>query len=145
VIKPDPDTRPNLVTWAYRLWLASGTGIAALGIAGAIAGFLVDGSTLAPVGIGVLLTAVGVAFVLMGSRAFVGDARWRSSLAALTLVVVVMLLLFSLMFMSPWFAIVLLVAIAGLFGSLLAYRPESEQWYTGEPPDKQSRAGGRTK
>ena len=71
-------------------------GLIALGVLGAIAGFLVDGSTLAPVGVGVLLIAVGVAYVLMGSRAFVGDARWRSSLAALTLVVVAMLMFFSI-------------------------------------------------
>ena len=29
-----------------------------------------------------------------------------------------------------------------LFGSLLAYRPESEAWYTGEPKDKQRPAKG---
>jgi len=144
VIKPDPAARPKYVTWAYRCWLGSGIGLIAFGVLGAIAGFLVDGSTLAPVGVGVLLIAVGVAYVLMGSRAFVGDARWRSSLAALTLVVVVMLMFFSIG-VRVTFAFPLVVAIADLFGSLLAYRPESEQWYTGEPQDKQRPAKGRKK
>lgn len=139
---PDPAQRPSLVSWAYRCWVVSGVLLAALGVLFVITGALASDATLLPVGVGVIIVAVGVAYVLLGTKAYTGDARWRSSLAALTLVVVVILLFLSFGVMSLAFA--LLAAIIGLFGSLLAYRPESELWYTGKEPDVPAR-GGRAK
>lgn len=125
---PDHATRPKLVVWAYRCWAASGAVLIALGVLAIVLGFVSSGSTWGPVGIGVIIAAVGVAYILMGSKAFTGDARWRSSLAALTLVVVIMLVIIA--FVYPVFAIALLVALIGLVGSLLAFRPVAEDWYS---------------
>lgn len=128
---PDPAQRPKLVVWAYRCWVTGGALLVLLGVGFVILGAVSSMSTLGPVAVGVLVAIVGVADILMGSKAFVGDAHWRSSLAALTLVVVAMLLVIS--FLAPLLAFALLAGIIALFGSLLAYRPESESWYTGEP------------
>jgi hypothetical protein len=132
VTKPDPAQRPNIVVWAYRCWLVAGGLLAALGVAYILLGIFVTVETLIPVGIGVLVAAVGVAYILLGSKTYTGDERWRSSLAALTLVVVIMLLVLS--FLAPLLAVALLVAIIALFGSLLAYRPEADTWFTGKEP-----------
>ena len=83
--------------------------------------------------LGAMVAVVGVGYILLGSKAYTGDARWRSSLAALTLVVVAMLLFLSLG--MNFFAFPLLAGIIGLFGSLLAYRPPAETWYTGKEPE----------
>ncbi|MFW0795233.1 hypothetical protein AAFP30_15575 [Gordonia sp. CPCC 205515] len=131
---PDHATRPKLVVWAYRCWVISGALLIALGVLAIVLGIFTSGPTLGPVGIGVIIAAVGGAYVLMGSKAFTGDARWRSSLAALTLVVVIMLVIIG--FVYPIFAIALLVALVGLVGSLLAFRPDSEAWYTETPQKK---------
>ncbi|GAA1479639.1 hypothetical protein GCM10009624_00790 [Gordonia sinesedis] len=139
---PDPAQRPALVSWAYRCWVVSGALLAALGVLFIVGGVLSSRATLLPVGVGVIIVAVGVAYVLLGTKAYTGDARWRSSLAALTLVVVVILLFLSFGVMSLAFA--LLAAIVGLFGSLLAYRPEAETWYTGEEPEPKVARGRRT-
>ncbi|MGV9669371.1 MULTISPECIES: hypothetical protein [unclassified Gordonia (in: high G+C Gram-positive bacteria)] len=130
--KPDPAQRPNVVVWAYRCWLVAGGLLAALGAAYILMGIFVFVETLVPVGAGVLVAAVGVAYILLGSKTYTGDERWRSSLAALTLVVVIMLLVLS--FLSFWLAIALLPAILGLLGSLLAYRPAGDAWFTGKQP-----------
>ncbi|MGV9713305.1 hypothetical protein ACWDTI_21870 [Gordonia sp. NPDC003424] len=129
---PDHATRPKLVVWAYRCWVASGALLVVLGILFIVLGITTTGPTLGPVGVGVVVAAIGAAYILIGSKAFAGDARWRSSLAALTLVVVVMLLIVSFGF--RFLSIGLLVALVGLFGSLLAYRPEAEAWYTSVSP-----------
>lgn len=126
--------RPKLVVWAYRCWVVSGGLLIALGVLSIVLGVVTSGPTLAPVGIGVIIGAVGTAYVLMGSKAFTGDARWRSSLAALTLVAVVMLVIVS--FVYAIFAFALLSALIGLIGSLLAFRPDSEAWYSGVPQKK---------
>lgn len=131
--RPDPHTRPKLVTWAYRCWLIAGGLLVALGVLGIIGGILTDGPTFGPVSIGVLVAVIGIAYILMSSKVYTGDARWRSSLSALTLVVVAMLLFFSVGF-SPAFAFPLLAALIGVFGSMLSYRPDSEEWFTGEKP-----------
>ncbi|MGV9479908.1 hypothetical protein [Gordonia aichiensis] len=141
-----------MVTWAYRCWIASGVLLGVLGAVDIVAGIFGTGPTLLPIGIGIIVIAVGVAYVLLGSKAYVGDARWRSSLAALTLVVVIMLVFLS--FGYPALAFTLLAAVIGLFGSLLAYRPEADTWFNaGSPPEcpekstsGKSRAGvsGRT-
>lgn len=133
---PDPALRPKQVSWAYRCWTISGGLLVALGVLYVVIGVVMSGPTLLPVGIGVIVAAVGVAFIMLGSKAFLGDARWRSSLAALTLVVVVMLLFLS--FGIPILAFSLLAAVVGLFGSLLAFRPESETWYAADDPDTPS-------
>ncbi|MDL9936104.1 hypothetical protein QSJ18_05070 [Gordonia sp. ABSL1-1] len=138
---PDPAQRPKLVVWAYRCWLTAGVLLILVGLWYIILG-LVAPRSLDPMAVGVLVAVVGVAYILIGSRAFVGDARWRSSLAALTLVVVALLLVLS--FVAPILAFALIAGVIGIFGSLLAYRPESEFWYTGEmPPERKPLFGGR--
>ncbi|GAC68003.1 hypothetical protein [Gordonia soli] len=141
---PDPAGRPDQVVWAHRCWTAAGALLVVLGLIELVAAFFVKSAPLSLAGLGVLMAAVGVAYVLIGSKAYLGDVRWRSSLAALTLVVVAMLLILALGFQSPYLAVALLVALIGLFGSLLAYRPESEKWFTGvEPQPKKGKAGKR--
>lgn len=132
--KPDRSRRPKLVTWAYRCWMAAGVLLVVLGIVGEV-GVVLDvsgASILAPMALNVVVIAVGVAILMMGTKAYLGDLRWRSSLAALTLVVVAMLLLLSIGFGAPLLAVQLLAAIVGLFGSLLAYRPVSDAWFDPE-------------
>ncbi|MDY6809004.1 hypothetical protein GIY30_01550 [Gordonia sp. HNM0687] len=136
MVSPDPARRPKQVSWAYRCWTISGGLLVALGVFYVILGIIASGPVLLPVGLGVIVGAVGVAFVMLGSKAFLGDARWRSSLSALTLVVVVLLLFLS--FGIPILAFALLAALVGLFGSLLAFRPESETWYSTDDPDAPS-------
>nr|EMP11649.2 hypothetical protein ISGA_1616 [Gordonia sp. NB41Y] len=145
VNRPDPARRPSLVVWAYRCWVTSGALLILLGIGFVLLGVFASGATLAPVGIGVLVAAVGAAIALMGTKAYTGDERWRSSLAALTLVSVAMLLILS--FLAMFLAFALLAAIVGLFGSLLAYRPESDAWFTGKDPAEvaEQQRGRRTK
>ncbi|SKX54797.1 Uncharacterised protein [Mycobacteroides abscessus subsp. abscessus] len=123
-----------MVTWAYRCWIASGVLLGLLGVVYILAGIFADGPTLLPIGIGIIVIAVGGAYGLLGSKAYVGDARWRSSLAALTLVVVIMLVFLS--FGDPALAFTLLAAVIGLLGSLFAYRPEADAWFNaGSPPE----------
>lgn len=138
VTKPDPADRPSLVVWAYRCWVASGTLLVALGVLYMVIGALTSGERLLGVGVGAIVLAVGVAFILLGTKAYTGDDRWRSSLAALTLVVTIILLVLS--FGVPTLAFALVAAIIGLLGSLLAYRPEPESWYAGA--EKPSRSAG---
>ncbi|MEE3853461.1 hypothetical protein VZC37_24205 [Gordonia sp. LSe1-13] len=113
--------------------MTSGALMVAIGVFCAYLGVTSAASALFPVGIGILVAAVGGGFLVMGGRAYAGDARWRSSLAALTLVVVIMLLFLS--FFVPILAFALMASLVALFGSLLAFRPESEQWYATFDPD----------
>ncbi|MGC4934359.1 hypothetical protein ACLQ3C_11830 [Gordonia sp. DT30] len=145
--KPDPAQRPNVVAWAYRCWLVSGALLVILGIVYVVLGVVLSGPTLIPVGIGVVVAIVGGAYGFLGTNAYAGDIRWRSSLAALTLVAVIMLLVLS--FLAPILAFALIAGIIGLFGSLLAYRPQGDAWFTGKDPAtaNESRPGknsGRT-
>ncbi|OPX16696.1 hypothetical protein [Gordonia sp. i37] len=130
--KPDPAQRPRVVVWAYRCWLLAGALLVILGVVYAVLAVIVPGPTLLPVGIGVLIAAIGAAEAFIGTKAYTGDERWRSSLAALTLVAVIMLLILS--FLESLLAFALLAAVIGLFGSLLAYRPEGDAWFTGKNP-----------
>ncbi len=142
---PDPAQRPKLVVWAYRCWVVSGALLAVLGVLVVILSAIDDSGSMSSAMLGVLVLIVGVAYILLGSKAFTGDARWRSSLSALTLVVVAMLLFLSVGLGSPVFALALLAAIIGLFGSLLAYRPDSETWYTGKAPEPKKQRTPRKK
>ncbi|GAA3700530.1 hypothetical protein [Gordonia hankookensis] len=137
MVSPDPAERPKLVVWAYRCWTVSGGLLVALGVLFIVLGIVSSGPTLLPIGVGIIVAVIGVCYFLIGSKAFVGDARWRSSLSALTLVVVIMLLIVS--FGLPILAFALVAALVGLFGSLLAYRPESEAWYAATNPPKPSK------
>ncbi|MGP3705953.1 hypothetical protein [Gordonia paraffinivorans] len=142
---PDPAQRPKLVVWAYRCWLASGVLMVLLGALVVVVSVFDDSGTVASGALGVLVLIVGLAYILLGSKAFTGDVRWRSSLSALTLVVVAMLLFLSVGLGSPLFALTLLAGVIGLLGSLLAYRPESEFWFTGkEPEPRKKRNLGRS-
>ncbi|RPA65946.1 hypothetical protein EF294_02310 [Gordonia oryzae] len=120
------------MVWAYRCWLLAGALLMILGIGYVVLAVITPGPTLLPVGIGVLIAAIGAAEAFIGTKAYTGDERWRSSLAALTLVAVIMLLILS--FAASLLACALLAAIIGLFGSLLAYRPEGDAWFTGKSP-----------
>ncbi|QUD85779.1 hypothetical protein J8M97_18805 [Gordonia polyisoprenivorans] len=120
------------MVWAYRCWLSAGALLVILGVVYAVLAVIVPGPTLLPVGIGVLIAAIGAAEAFIGTKAYTGDERWRSSLAALTLVAVIMLLILS--FLESLLAFALLAAVIGLFGSLLAYRPEGDAWFTGKNP-----------
>lgn len=137
--KPDPANRPSVVVWAYRCWVVSGALLMALGAVYVVIGVVATGQTLAPVGIGILVAALGVAYVFLGTKTYPGDERWRSSLAALTLVAVIMLLILT--FLAPLLAFALLAGIIGLFGSLLAYRPESDAWFSGKDPSEVVKPG----
>ncbi|ROZ98823.1 hypothetical protein [Gordonia sp. OPL2] len=137
MVSPDPAQRPKQVVWAYRCWTVSGGLLAALGVLFIVIGIVSSGPTLLPIGIGVIVGIIGVAYILLGSKAFVGDVRWRSSLAALTLVMVILLLVVS--FGLPVLAFALLAAIVGLFGSMMAYRPEADTWYAPDAPKKPSK------
>ncbi|MGV9825887.1 hypothetical protein [Gordonia sp. NPDC003429] len=140
MILPDPAKRPMLVVWAYRCWLISAVLLGLLGVGYILIGIFADGATLVPVGLGAFVLAIGVAVAMMGTKSYTGDVRWRSSLAALTLVATLMLVFISLVWNVMAFA--LLAAVVGLVGSLLAYRPESETWYT-ETPDTDKPRGDR--
>ncbi|NMO03907.1 hypothetical protein HH308_22085 [Gordonia sp. TBRC 11910] len=125
-------TRPTQVLWALRLWVTSGTVLAALGLVTLVAGAIkVFGETIA---IGVILTLIGAGYCVAARKlAIAHDLRVRSSLAVTSLVVVVLLLMASLLIHgAALFPIALVVALIGLFGSLLAYRPESEAWFAQE-------------
>ncbi|MFT4044994.1 MAG: hypothetical protein QM673_17670 [Gordonia sp. (in: high G+C Gram-positive bacteria)] len=141
---PDPAQRPKLVVWAYRCWLI---GAAVLGLVGTgciLLGIFARGASLLPVGLGIFVVAIGIAFVVLGTKTYVGDARWRSSLAALTMVVVLMLVFVSLVWNVMAFA--LLGAVIGLTGSMLAYRPDADIWFGGTPqPAQSAKKAGRGK
>ncbi len=134
MVSPDRAERPKQVVWAYRCWVTSGVLLVVMGVLLIVLGVTLTGPTLGPVGIGFIVAVVGAAYNLLGSRAYTGDARWRSSLSALTLVMTALLLFVS--FGVPILAFALLASLVGLFGSLLAYRPDSEAWFTGTPQKK---------
>ncbi|WOC11716.1 hypothetical protein [Gordonia sp. MP11Mi] len=127
--KPDPNDRPSLVVWALRLWMISGALLVALGILTIIDHSVSVGLEFGPLAIGVLIVMVGVAYFLLGSKTYRGELQWRSSLSALTCVIVALLLPLTIGFQSPGLAIVLAVAVIGLAGSVLAYRPASDAWF----------------
>ncbi|WP_132992245.1 hypothetical protein [Gordonia zhaorongruii] len=127
--KPDPNDRPSLVVWALRLWMLSGALLIALGVLTIIDHSVNFGFEFGPLAIGVLIVLLGVAYFLLGANTYRGELQWRSSLSALTCVVVAMLLPLTIGFQSPGLAIVLAVAVIGLVGSILAYRPKSDAWF----------------
>lgn len=125
-------TRPPQVLWALRLWVTSGALLVALGVVTVVVA-TVQGANVESHLVGVLIAVIGLGYALAARKlAIAHDLRVRSSLAVTTLVVVVLLLLGALMLQSPLFAIALVTALIGLFGSLLAYRPESEAWFAQE-------------
>ncbi|MFT4086808.1 MAG: hypothetical protein QM658_06565 [Gordonia sp. (in: high G+C Gram-positive bacteria)] len=132
---PDPAKRPKLVTWALRLWVASGVLLIAIGVLAEISTAVNVGLRFGELAIGVLVVIVGAAYCLLARRAYTGHVQWRGSLAALTCVVVAMLLIVTIGFASAGFAVLLAAAVIGLFGSLLAYRPEADAWFNGKDDD----------
>ncbi len=127
--KPDPRDRPTLVVWAMRLWMISGALLIALGVLTVVDQFANVGLKFGPLATGVLIILLGVAYLLLGAKTYRGELQWRSSLSALTCVVVAMLLPLTIGFQSSGLAVVLACAVIGLAGSLLAYRPKSDQWF----------------
>lgn len=125
--------RPPQVLWALRLWVSSGALLVALGVVTAVAPFLSDDVSHDYIGIGAVMAVVGAGYCVGARRLAIGhDLRVRSSLAVTTLVVVVLLLMATLLSLGPVFAVTLVVALLGLFGSLLAYRPDAEAWFSKE-------------
>jgi len=144
--KPDPADRPQQVIWARRLWLISGGLLIGLGIWGVIATVLDTGWDLGIISVAVIMAVVGFAYIALARNAC-AVPQWRGSLAALTCVVVIMLLVLTIGFADPSLALVLGAAVLGLFGSILAYRPEADAWFTGRDLDSYGTRGtaGRAK
>jgi hypothetical protein len=127
--KPDPKDRPTLVVWAMRLWMISGALLIALGVLTVVDQSVNVGLEFGPLAIGVLIILLGVAYLLLGAKTYRGELQWRSSLSALTCVVVAMLLPLTIGFQSGGLAVALACAVIGLAGSLLAYRPRADKWF----------------
>ena len=132
--RPDPATRPNTVTWALRLWLISGALLVVIGVTTLVLSLFDGGWDMGVIAVEFMVTAVGLAYVALARRAFC-EPQWRGALAALTVVAVAMLLILAVGFRSPGLAVVLAAAVIGLFGSLFAYRPDADAWFTGKDPD----------
>ncbi|GAA3951234.1 hypothetical protein [Gordonia caeni] len=136
---PDPATRPKTVRWALRLWLVSGVLLVALGVVSIITTLLGAGWHLDVLGIGVLVIILGLCYLMLSRKACLVP-QWRGSLAALSGVSVVMLLVLTIGFQSPGLAGVLAAAVIGLGGTILAYRPTADAWFNGRDcarPDEQ--------
>lgn len=127
--RPDPKDRPAQVVWALRLWMLSGALLLALGVLGIIADSINLGLDFGVLAVDFLVTVLGVAYFLLGAKTYRGAVQWRSSLSALTCVVVAMLLPLTIGFQSGGLALVLASAVVGLFGSVLAYRPRADRWF----------------
>ncbi|MFM9378422.1 hypothetical protein [Gordonia sp. VNK21] len=138
VYKPDPANRPTQVMWALRLWLISGALLIALGVWGVVATMLDTGWDFGVIAVAVLFIVVGAAYIVL-SRNACTIVQWRGALAALTCVVVAMLLVLTIGFADASLALVLAASVVGLFGSLLAYRPEADAWFTGRDLDSYGR------
>lgn len=136
--RPDPRDRPTQVVWALRLWMISGALLIALGVLGVVFDVIDVGFDFGRLSIDVLVAILGLAYLLLGAKTYRGAVQWRSSLSALTCVVVAMLLPLSIGFQSEGLAIVLASAVVGLLGSVLAYRPLADHWFKcqlGDCPD----------
>lgn len=109
--------------------MISGALLIALGVLGVIDDVVKLGFDFGVLAIDVLVMILGVAYFLLGAKTYRGAVQWRSSLSALTCVVVAMLLPLAIGFQSPGLALVLASAVVGLFGSVLAYRKPADQWF----------------
>lgn len=138
--KPDPAIRPNTVRWALRLWLTSGFLIAALGVVFIVLSLLETGWHLDRIAVAVLVLAVGLAYISLARKAYCVP-QWRGSLAALTVVAVIMLLVLTIGFQSPALALILFAAVIGLAGSILAYRPDADAWFNCRMSRNDERSG----
>ncbi|ALG85875.1 hypothetical protein ACH46_17020 [Gordonia phthalatica] len=127
--RPDPRDRPTQVVWALRLWMIAGGLLIALGAFGVVADAVSLGFDFGVLALDFLIAILGVVYLLLGAKTYRGAVQWRSSLSALTCVVVAMLLPLTIGFQSAGLAIVLAVAVVGLFGSVLAYRPPADRWF----------------
>ena len=117
------------MVWALRLWLLSGALLIALGVLAVVADIVNLGLEFGVLAVDCLVIVLGVAYFLLAAKTYRGAVEWRSSLSALTCVVVAMLLPLTIGFQSPGLAVVLASAVIGLFGSLLAYRPPADRWF----------------
>ncbi|MFT3716832.1 MAG: hypothetical protein QM774_13080 [Gordonia sp. (in: high G+C Gram-positive bacteria)] len=133
--RPDPATRPPTVTWALRLWLISGGLLIVLGVASIITNIVGSGWDFGVVAVAILVAVVGLAYVLLARKAYC-EPQWRGALAALTIVAVAMLLVLTVGFQAAGLAVVLFAAVIGLFGSILAYRPDADAWFNGRDPNE---------
>ncbi len=117
------------MVWALRLWMASGVLLIGLGAFGIVADAVSLGFDFGILAVDFLILILGVAYLLLGAKTYRGAVQWRSSLSALTCVVVAMLLPLTIGFQSAGLAVVLAAAVVGLFGSVLAYRPLADRWF----------------
>lgn len=127
---PDLATRPGSVRWALRLWLLSGLLLAGLGVSAIVTALLDAGWDFGLLAVAVLVLVVGLIYISL-SRKACRTQQWRGSLAALTCVVVAMLLVLTIGFGSPGLSAVLGAAVIGIIGSALAYRPDADAWFNG--------------
>lgn len=125
---PDLATRPRIVKWALAAWLVSGCLLIALGVLSAVTTALGTGWHLGRLTVAVIVVGVGLIIVSL-SRKACRVPQWRGSLAALTLVATVVMMVLSIGFGSAALAVVLFAAVIGLVGSVLAYRPEADAWF----------------
>ncbi|MGJ0117970.1 hypothetical protein ACQ7HM_02085 [Williamsia sp. MIQD14] len=117
---------PTMAVWAARLWLASAVlfGVSAVWFLWIGIG---SGSAFG-IGLGVISIAIAAAVYILGRRAATPDARWRSTVSVLTLVVTMAGMLVAVLFFDPF---LLVSGLVGLVGSMMAYRPAAEKWFTG--------------
>lgn len=115
--------------WALRLWMLSGVLLIGLGVFAIVSDMISLGFDFGVLAVDFLIAILGFAYLLLGAKTYRGAVQWRSSLSALTCVVVAMLLPLTIGFRSAGLAIVLIVAVVGLFGSVLAYRPPADRWF----------------
>ncbi|WP_298446466.1 hypothetical protein [Gordonia sp. (in: high G+C Gram-positive bacteria)] len=126
--KPDPARRPNTVRWALRLWLTSGVLLMILGVISIITSAFGAGWHLGDLAVAVIVVGIGLVYASLARKAYC-QPQWRGSLAALTVVVVIMVLVLTIGYQSPGLAVVLAAAVVGLAGSILAYRPDADAWF----------------
>ncbi|MGU3291929.1 hypothetical protein [Williamsia sp. M5A3_1d] len=119
---------PPMAVWAARLWLASAVLFGASAVWFLLIG-IGSGSAFG-IGLGVISIAIAAAVFVLGRRAATPDARWRSTVSVLTLVVTMAGMLVAVLFFDPF---LLVSGLVGLVGSMMAYRPAAEKWFTGGP------------
>ncbi|SIR67999.1 hypothetical protein [Williamsia sterculiae] len=116
---------PPIAKRAYWFWIAGAALLIVMGVV-----FLIFSIAVVKV-FGVIVIVVGVGIIQMARMALAPDPRWRSSLAVLTLAITLVSTLFAMLQLA--FAIFTLIAgLLTLVGSLIAYRPAAEEFFTGK-------------
>ena len=117
------EDRPRIVTIGFVLWALAAVLLIAAGLALALSvaamGFYR--------GAGVLSVLAGIGLGFLAGRARLGDARFHRAAVALSLVLVVLLAVFSVLSHGlVWRLIMILVIVA----AALMVRPSARDWFT---------------